>query len=419
MKISKKSKMLMSFFTKHKKTSHIEHTSRTNHIISELYHHILNAYNYLSQLKQTQGTHFYNITVKKIHTPSQIIRPTKFNSNSFPKEIRKHIDELSVTELCYHFSLLNRNVKLYFIVEEANVELKIDEYNSYVDAIIMWLYVLTEYASKPCASNLVVYFYFTSLEKHLPNSTIEILNENNVNTAFTTTCPKDSEIVVYRKEEWFKVFIHESIHNFAIDFSDMDNSACNRLILRIFPVESDVNLYESYTEFWAEIMNALFCSFFLLKEKTNMEEFLSHSEFFINFERRYSFFQLVKTLRFMGLTYTNLYSKDVNSTIMRNTLYKENTNVLSYYVIKTILLNNYQGFLFWCKKNNTSLLQFKKTSSNQTLFCKFISNNYKKSSMLEGVDTSHKFLNNLYTKNKKLYEKYVLTNLRMSICEMG
>jgi hypothetical protein len=90
---------------------------------------------------------------------------------------------------------------------------------------------------------------------------------------------------------------------------------------------------------------------------------------------------------------------------------KENTNVLSYYVIKTILLNNYPGFLFWCKKNNTSLLQFKKTLSNQTLFCKFISNNYKKSSMLEGVDSSQKFLNNLYLKDKKMYEKYVLTNL--------
>jgi len=419
MKISKKSKMLMSFFTKHKKTSHIEHTSRTNHIISELYHHILNAYNYLSQLKQTQGTHFYNITVKKIHTPSQIIRPTKFNSNSFPKEIRKHIDELSVTELCYHFSLLNRNVKLYFIVEEANVELKIDEYNSYVDAIIMWLYVLTEYASKPCASNLVVYFYFTSLEKHLPNSTIEILNENNVNTAFTTTCPKDSEIVVYRKEEWFKVLIHETFHNFGLDFSDMNNTEAHNFILNIFKVTSDVNIYESYTEFWAEIINALFCSFFSLKNKRDIDEFLSNSEFFINFERTYSFFQLVKTLDFMGLNYKNIYSKTNQSEILRKTFYKEKSNVLAYYIIKVILINNYQGFLSWCKINNFSLLQFKKTTSNLKEFCNFIKNNYKTKLMLDNVKSSEMCLQKVKNEKNYKYQKFLLTNMRMSICEMG
>ena len=111
---------------------------------------------------------------------------------------------------------------------------------------------------------------------------------------FTTTCPKDSEIVIFRKEEWFKVLIHESFHNFALDFSDMNTYECTKDILSIFPVNSEVNLYESYTEFWAEIMNALFCSFFNLKSKTNFDDFLSNFEFFINFERTYSFFQLVK-----------------------------------------------------------------------------------------------------------------------------
>jgi hypothetical protein len=350
----------------------------------------------------------------------QITRPKNFNSHSFPEEIRKQIDELSVTELCYNFSLFNRNIKLYFITEEEHIELKIEDYNKRVDSIIMWLFILNEYASKQCASNLVVYFYFTSLEKRLPNSNIHILDENNVNTAFTTTCPKDSEIVVYRKEEWFKVFIHESFHNFGLDFSDMNNEECTSRILDIFPVNSNVNLYESYTEFWAEIINALFCSFFSLKNKSDLGEFLSNSEFFINFERTYSFFQLTKALQFMGLTYTDLYSKNGHRKVLRETLYKEKTNVLSYYVIKTILMNNYQDFLFWCSNHNLSLLQFKKTINNQREFCNFIERNYKKSTMLEGVEQSQKFLNVLYKKNRRRFnDSYVLSNLRMSICELG
>jgi hypothetical protein len=373
-------------------------------------------------LKRSKGANFYSITTKKIHSSKQITRPNNFSTHSFPEEVRKHIDELSLTELCYSFSLFNRNIKLFFITEEPHIELKIEEYNKHVDAVIMWLHILNEYASKQCSTNLAVYFYFTSLEKHLPRSNIHVLDENNVNTAFTTTCPKDSEIVVYRKEEWFKVFIHESFHNFALDFSDMNNAECTNYILKIFPVQSEVNLYESYTEFWAEIINSLFCSFYLLKDKNNVDEFLSNSEFFINFERTYSFFQLSKALRFMGLSYIDLYSKNAHREVLRETLYKEKTNVLSYYVIKTILLNNYQDFLFWCTKNNLSLLQFKKTIHNQMEYCKFIERNYKKTTMLDGVDQSQKFLNVLYSKNtnrRQSNDSYVLSNLRMSICELG
>ena len=198
----------------------------------------------------------------------------------------------------------------------------------------MWLYILNIYSSRECANTLTIYFYFTSLEKSLPNSNIHILDEINVNTAFTTTCPKDSEIVVFRKEEWFKVFIHETFHNFGLDFSAMNNNEINNCILNIFKVESLVNSYEAYTEFWAEIINASFCSFHSIKNKNDVNEFLSNTEFYINFERTYSFFQLVKTLDFMGLSYSDMYSKSKHSIILRENLYKENTNVLSYYIIK-------------------------------------------------------------------------------------
>jgi len=306
MKLTKKSKELMMFFTKNNHINKIKQTKRTDDIIIELYKDIYTAHKYLHNLKQ-KGNYF-TITTKKISTSYQITKPKNFNSNSFPEEIRKQIDELTMSEICYTFSLYDRNIKLYFVVEEDNIESNLDTFNKYVDNIILWLYILNQYASKQCANNLVVFFYFTSHEKKIPNSNIYILNEINVNTAFTTTCPKDSEIVVFRREEWFKVFIHETFHNFGLDFSDMNNSISKNSILNIFKVNSEVNLYESYTEFWAEIMNALFCSFFALKNKNNIQEFLSNSEFFINFERTYSFFQLVKTLNFMGLTYKDLYS---------------------------------------------------------------------------------------------------------------
>jgi len=417
MKLSKNSKQLMLFFTKNKHINNIKQTNRTDNILNELYNDILNAYKYLNTLKQ-KG-HYYTVTTKKVLTATQISKPQNFNSNSFPELVRKHIDELTMSELTYHFSLYGRNIKVHFIVEDDNVELQLESYNKHVDSIIMWLYILNQYASKQCANSLAIYLYFTSLEKKIPNSNIFILDEINVNTAFTTTCPKDSEIVVFRKEEWFKVFIHETFHNFALDFSDMNNNHAHKCILDIFKVNSNVNLYEAYTEFWAEIMNALFCSFFSLKDKNDIDDFLSNAEFFINFERTFSFFQLVKTLDFMGLTYKDLYSETERSRMLRENLYKEKTNVLSYYIIKTVLINNYQGFLSWCKTNNLSLLQFKKTIKNQSEFCKFIENNYKTSSMLNGVIETKKFLNDIRKKGKRMNLSYILSNLRMSICELG
>ena len=141
----------------------------------------------------------------------------------------------------------------------------------------------------------------------------------------------------------------------------------------------------------------------------------------MNFWQTYSFIQLVKILEFMGLTYKDLYSKDVHSNVLRNNLYKEKTNVLAYYVLKTILINNYGGFLSWCDKNNFSLFVFKKTFSNQNKFCDFIKNNYKKKDFLNNIDHTYAFFNNLKLSkeiNRNL-RTFLLSNLRMTICELG
>ena len=291
-----------------------------------------------------------------------------------------------------------------------------------------WLHIVNEYASRSCSNTLTIFIYHTSLTKELPSSPIEILNENNVNTAFTRSCPANSEIVVFRKEEWFKVLMHETFHNFALDFSDMNNSACHARILSIFPVNSEVNLFEAYTEFWARIMNVLFCSYFNTKNKHDLNEFLENTEYFINLESIYSFFQLVKVLGFMNVEYRNLYEQNSVSEHIRNTLYKENTNVLSYYVITLILIYNYQPFLSWCKTNNTSLLQFKKTSASQKNFCDFIIKKYKVSKMLKAIDCSNIFFKKLKIKSNKKSTStststnelnYLTNNLRMTICELG
>ena len=283
--------------------------------------------------------------------------------------------------------------------------------------MLVWLYIVNIYSSKKCVKKLNIFIYHTTLLKILPESNVSILDEHNVNTAFTTTCPSNSEIVVFRKEEWFKAFIHETFHNFGLDFSDINMIKVNEKIVSIFQVNSNVNLFESYTEFWARIINVIFCSFTNMEDKNNINEFLINSEFFINYERIFSFFQMVKILNFMGLTYNNLYKKN---DLYKKTLYKENSNVLSYYIITLIMINNYQDFLLWCNENNTELLQFKKTAKNLEKYCKFIETNYKSKSMINGVECTTKLLNVVRLHSKKNKElNYLINNLRMTLFELG
>jgi hypothetical protein len=410
----------MSFFTDNKFIIHSHQTRKTQNIITDIYDDILNAYKYIIMLKNTYGNNLYNISLKPIQSTMQIKKPKGFNSNSFPEEIRNHIDKLASYELTYTFSLFDKEIRLFFILENPNVEHEMKVYNNYVDSIVMWLYILNKYASKFCAKQLDIYLYFTSLSKYLPSTDDHVLDENHANTAFTTTCPRESEIVIFRKEEWFKVFIHETFHNFGLDFSDMNMTKCTADILKIFPVDSEVNLYESYSEFWAEIMNALFCSFFKLKNKNNVEEFLVNSEHFINFERTHSFFQLVKTLHYMDLKYETLFKKDKQNTLRRETLYKEKTSILAYYIIKTILLNNYQGFMVWCQTNNYELYAFKKTQSNIDKLCMFIKKNYKCNEMLDNVERMEHFFIDNKNNSREKKEKYnfIMNTMRMSICEL-
>ena len=51
MKLSKNSKLLLSFFMKHNCIEHVSLTKNTNEIASKLYKEIIDAYNYLIDLK--------------------------------------------------------------------------------------------------------------------------------------------------------------------------------------------------------------------------------------------------------------------------------------------------------------------------------------------------------------------------------
>jgi hypothetical protein len=426
---TKKCELLMKFLLNKNCMKHITQSTQSLEIIKQLYNEMVAADAVLKEHK-SKDPEFYKIKLKKIENATQITKPKTFNKEGgLIQSVEEHIDKFSFFEIMYSFHLLDRSINIYFILEKSDVDINLDlepdlnKFNCYVDNIFIWLSIINKHATNKCSSHFVSYIYFTSLKKELPKDKSTTLSQLHINTAFTYACPTNlAEIVIFRKEEWFKVFIHESFHNFGLDFASMDNTSCSKIMLGIFHITSDVHLFESYAEFWAKFMNIILFSYHLLDDKEDIDTFIKYTDFLLNYERVHSFFQTAKVLNYMGLTYTDLYNAPEKS--KKN--YKEDTNVFAYYVVSLILTNNYPQFVSWCYENNSNstFLQFKQTKENQQKYCDYIQSNYLDKQLLKGMQCYEKILHKIikltngtnHAKNAKSLN-YIANNLRLSLCE--
>ena len=126
-----------------------------------------------------------------------------------------------------------------------------------------------------------------------------VISPSHVNGGLSDICQIDGRIIVYRREEWFKVLIHESMHNYGLDFSTLDLSMANKKLHSIFSIQTDVKIFESYCEIWARIMNVFFESYFeinrhsrkLFTPLTTRKKFINkihsqHKQHFVSLKNR-------------------------------------------------------------------------------------------------------------------------------------
>ena len=204
--------------------------------------------------------------------------------------------------------------------------------------VLTWLNFISAIASPKCSQTLHVYLLLTDAKKRIPDSDAEPIDMIHANTAFTTSCSEMNNIFLFRREEWFKVFMHETFHCFGLDFSSSVGDKSNDRILSIFPAvdpKTDIRLYETFCEMWAELFNLMFCT---CSARFSETRFFRH----LVKEQIFSIQQSNKILKRAGYCYKDIL------TFPASPLYKENTPAFSYYVIKSIMLWNLDRFLKWC-----------------------------------------------------------------------
>lgn len=365
-------------------------TCASKKCILEIQAHICDGRKVIKKLfKQNQ----INVNSRTISIVADLPKPINFQF--IPRTIQ-HTIEIESREIVEISTVMNdKHIHIYFIENKRNTK---ENYKDCATNMLNWLFVAEKYASKQCSRSLFIYVYMTDLKKTkpLPGQTITPLN---VNTGLTTSCPVDAEIVIFRKEEWFKVFIHETFHSFGLDFSGFDTTKCDKHLREFFHTNIQFNAFEAYTEMWAEIVNAIFCSNSFKLE--NIDHFINIFEKCLNVERQHSFTQMVNILDHMSLRYKQLIKNAGDSNYK-----KEQTSIFAYFILKTILMYDFNLFLSWCNKKNKRLLMFDNEDENVQSFCHLFGLVHRTPGFLKIV----KFVEDRH---------HYSDELRMTVCELS
>ena len=345
------------------------------------------------------------INSRQLPLPAGMRQGSDNNDNDFlPDEIQHHILNEPGVAITYKFSVGNRKVVLHFV--EFNTHSK---YNPVFDAhakrVCALMHLVSMHASRPaCSSALSIYIYMTEFKKLFPTKKGEVIDTKHVNTGMAYHCARTNDVVVYRKEEWFKVLIHELFHAMGLSFIESDmpkgvDRAMQSMLQAMYSISHPVRIYETYCEIWARILNVVFDCF--VDDHANPVYGTSHNgtshngtshdgtshngtshdgpEFRAFMEcvmeglgenARFARHQCAKLLRYADLSHDILATPNEKNRAIVAEKYRENTNVFAYYVLTHILLHSPTEFMTWCYQNNPltpdkkAIMQFRTIPAN-------------------------------------------------------
>ena len=321
------------------------------------------------------------------------------DSRFFSTEIKNYIIREAKTVTHYHLHHEKVDV-LFHIYNFKKGEHLGKDMIEYMCKVFIFLKMFT---TRECSTKINVYLYPTRIRKTLPSGN-EVLDTEHINNAFSYCCSKGtSELVIFREEDWKKVYIHEMFHNLGIDFCNFKFDRVQESIQKEFPIENEILLFEAYSEFWATYLYTCFHSYSHNKSfkmySVDVKSKFSH-------EITFSFTQMIKILRTMNLSYEDLYNHEYMNTKNVHFVYKENTNVFAYNVLKCIMMFFHNDFLEWCNTNNTTLLQSSRYKKYQLSLLEWLKRHNKDKKLMKFIEN---ITNNVYLRiNDKKFKKSLM-----------
>lgn len=261
------------------------------------------------------------IYIKELHDkPDTYLKDNDFTSDNIQNYIMNHLK--------YSFEIKYENNTIIYFRKSNILNNKIP---IIIKRILFIIVIMKKLFNRKQSQK--VYFFETNRKKKFPKIN-NVLNSDNVNTALTYLEKEhlNGTIIIYRKEEVIKVLIHELIHSNCIDHKII-YSKNSKSFSKLFCSNYYVLLNESFTETIACIINLYIIH--ILKHSNK-----KLSKMFYN-ECVYSNYICSKIKTFYKIN-------KICNIIKKNNQCKEyflqETNVISYYFLKNILLHNIDNF---------------------------------------------------------------------------
>lgn len=332
---------------------------------------IRNEHNYFPHFKETTIINHYLPIIKDIESfcDLSILHPSYIHTQSY--------------------KIKTQQIDLHILSYKKKSTKK---YNKMATLIYSAISLLLDEKTKGCSDSLAIYIFLSPTKKKLNKNLNDVIGKQNVNSGFTFSCKIDGQnkVVIFREEEWFKVLIHELFHSFGIDFSHMNDliQQSNEKTLNYFNVKSKVNLFEAYTETLSEI---IFLFFVTLENKKSSQSIHTRKtrkkgktisistrcidekpdqdvilfKKLLKEQQRFSCEQSIKILDFMGLEIEDIFYEEGCTLANQECAYtaskekyKEDSNILSYFIIKSIFLFHFDAFIECLSVQRTETMAF-------------------------------------------------------------
>jgi hypothetical protein len=187
-----------------------------------------------------------NITLDEytlIHDTPKIYSPYMAN------EINEYIKGTVFNTYSSNYLLENMNVNIK-IYSDTTIEIK--KYLFFIKLVLTMCVKNANHKNKEINIKIIL----SPINKTCP--TIPIL-PSHINSGQTD--PNKNEIIIFRKEEWLKVFIHECFHLFCLDFCNVTFNYI-RQFKELYNVNGEYLFFESLTELWARTVNLSIISYY-------------------------------------------------------------------------------------------------------------------------------------------------------------
>ena len=327
---------------------------------------------YKKQLKYMENNNIYKniILIKKKEITKKELYDIFNNKNNIENVnfINDKLKDAIIKETSYEYIFdyeipflteNNKNILFFYSKDDMKendifkIVKKIIERLIFVIKYIFTFYKNNKY-NKVLALPLIK-IYYASLKKELHKDPNEPFRPFEINSAYT-----NKSIVIWRKEELLKCFIHELMHVYYFEFAYYTFPfRYKTLIYNTYRIDSNQSIKpnEAYCEILGNILNIIIIMV------NNIPEIELYKEMFSKLyskELYFSLNQLSKIFNFLQYKSAN----DFYNTSTVGLPLKQETDVLSYHYFKTKLLFNLSNFFNIIDPKNIN-------KNNDLLFLKY------------------------------------------------